>query len=1023
MRTHTIYYKNAIKLNGRQTKTKITYTINNEDIELGKTELNSVSLHYEGDILKSVMKQLDLDSNIDIPLNTILTCQFGVKIGNEYEYINFGNFVVFSSEKQENEKAYRITCYDKMLYSMKDYETMNITYPITIRDYINAIATHLGLEFANNNEIFANYNRNIQSELYLDSEGNSLNYTFRDVLDELAQVTASTICINENDELEIRYITNTNDKIDENYFKDTNVNIGEKYGPVNTIVLSRSANADNIYYPNVLPENPIEIKITDNQIMNFNDRADYMPDIYAKLNGLEYYLNDFSSTGITYYELCDKYNVQIGDEVYPCIMFNDDINITTGLEEYIYTDMPKEGETDYTKADKTDRKINQTYLLVDKQNQVITSVINNVSEQNNKISEITQTVDEINQKIGEITGITVSGESNEGNVLLEGVNASEPITIKVRPLNATNNISYLYPYDNLYPSSSLYPKSRTIRFIRTYIEEGVTKTESIDYELPDDLLYYDSTHYDEFYLNYDSNTCQITKRCKYNADGSIGLLSQETIITYPYPTINLEDGDYEVQLLGYNVGYLFVTLMASNIYTTQFATRVEMTSAINQTASEINATVSLKLDEEEYTHASIVAKINDNTSQIKIDADKIDINATDVINILAGNTINLTSKSIAITSNNFSVDTSGNLRCSNATISGTLTAGSGSSIGGWTATNTLLYSGSGSSYVALSSSTSDTYSMWAGNSNANSAPFRVSRAGSLYASGMTIAGSSTISGTLTGGTISGSAINGGSISISKNNNAYYFNMGVTTSHPNCSGLNVGSGGINVNGLGFNSNGSAFTFSSQINVPVLYASSYLTTNRIEANGSVNIHSGGNDGSYANNGGIYMATGQVSGTPSHITLNADPGRGLVYAEGYGTVRGRVAIDSSGPSSRCLKKDIKDYKSEEYDEALKLLNEIKIYNYKYKYKIHDKENQYGFIIDDLLENELADKFLYFKDETAGIMKNGRFDYSANNEDNPNNLEIIDFKRYDEETLIKYLLVVCKALQNKIEKLEKEK
>ena len=159
-----------------------------------------------------------------------------------------------------------------------------------------------------------------------------------------------------------------------------------------------------------------------------------------------------------------------------------------------------------------------------------------------------------------------------------------------------------------------------------------------------------------------------------------------------------------------------------------------------------------------------------------------------------------------------------------------------------------------------------------------------------------------------------------------------------------------------------------------------------------------------------------------TPSHITLNADPGHGLVYAEGYGTNRGRVATDSSGPSSRCLKENIIDYKNEEYDEALQLLNEIKIYNYKYKYKIHDKENQYGFIIDDLLDNQLADKFLYFKDETAGIMKNGRFDYSANNENNPDNLQIIDFKRYDEETLIKYLVVVCKALQYKIDKLERE-
>ena len=67
--------------------------------------------------------------------------------------------------------------------------------------------------------------------------------------------------------------------------------------------------------------------------MNFNNRSDFLPDILEKLNGLEYYLNDFSSTGITYYDVCDRYNVQIEDKTYSCVMFNDEISITQGLEE------------------------------------------------------------------------------------------------------------------------------------------------------------------------------------------------------------------------------------------------------------------------------------------------------------------------------------------------------------------------------------------------------------------------------------------------------------------------------------------------------------------------------------------------------------------------------------------------------------------------------------------------------------------------------------------------------------------
>lgn len=395
MKTHTSDFKNQIKTMGRELDSKITYTLNGVNIELGKEQLNSITPTYQGALLKSVMKELDIDSNVYIPEKTILNYQFGVKVNGEYEYINFGNYIVYKAEKQEDTNSYKLTCYDKMLYSMVDYEKMDISYPISIRDYIKAICDKLGLTFANSNDEFANYDKQIPNELYLDENGNSLGYTFRDVFDELSQVTASCICINGNDELEIRYINDTNDTIDEEFLKDVNVKFGEKFGAVNTIVLSRSADSDNVYYPETLPENPYEFKISDNQIMNFNDRSDYLPAIYEKLNGLEFYINDFSSTGICYYELLDRYNVQIGDNTYSCIMLNDEINITQGLEENVYTEMPEETKTDYTKADKTDRKVNQTYIIANKQKseiELMTSEVRSIKDDlSNKYYNIEQT--------------------------------------------------------------------------------------------------------------------------------------------------------------------------------------------------------------------------------------------------------------------------------------------------------------------------------------------------------------------------------------------------------------------------------------------------------------------------------------------------------------------------------------------------------------------------------------------------------------------------------------------------------
>ena len=412
MKTHTSSFKEQIKLMGKEIDSRITFG----GTVLGKDDLNAVTPSYQGAILKSVMKQLDIDSNVEIPIGTILKYEFGLKVNGEYEYINYGNYIVYSIEKQEDTNSYKIVCYDKLLYSMLDYVKLPITYPISIRDYINAISTALGLKFANKSGTFANYDKQIQADLY-----DGLGYTFRDILDELAQVTASTICLNNNDELEIRYITETNDTIDEEFLKDVNVNFGEKFGVVNTIVLSRSGDSDSVYYPSTLPTNPYEIKISDNQIMNGNDRADFLPDIYNKLNGLEFYTNDFVSTGICYYDLCDRYSVKVGNTTYSCVMFNDEVLVTQGLEENIYTELPEQTETDYKHASKDDRMINQVYIIAKKNEAEILAVVNTTNQ-------IQKEINPTKQETGSL--ITIEDASNNPLTYLEIEGRSTQVTRK-----------------------------------------------------------------------------------------------------------------------------------------------------------------------------------------------------------------------------------------------------------------------------------------------------------------------------------------------------------------------------------------------------------------------------------------------------------------------------------------------------------------------------------------------------------------------------------------------------------------
>jgi lipoprotein signal peptidase len=103
---------------------------------------------------------------------------------------------------------------------------------------------------------------------------------------------------------------------------------------------------------------------------------------------------------------------------------------------------------------------------------------------------------------------------------------------------------------------------------------------------------------------------------------------------------------------------------------------------------------------------------------------------------------------------NTSLDASGNLQASNATLSGQITATTGA-IGGWTLGATSLTAGSAGTTVGLDSGGTNP-AIYAGSATPGSAPFRVTNAGVLTAT----------SGTVGGWTLSASALTGGSATLS-----------------------------------------------------------------------------------------------------------------------------------------------------------------------------------------------------------------------------------------------------------------
>ena len=256
----------------------------------------------------------------------------------------------------------------------------------------------------------------------------------------------------------------------------------------------------------------------------------------------------------------------------------------------------------------------------------------------------------------------------------------------LKPSNTLTPSNSLVPSTGYPEQNIIYPKKRILRF------ENTTTNEIIDYELPEDLLYYNNNNYDEFTLNYGDGTpltkiCQVTKKCKYNADGTIGLLTTPETHTYTYPSIQLTDGDYTISILSYNSGYIFARLMAKNIYTTQFYTKAETNSIINQTASDItlgvsqtlsnysttnemNSAINIKANEINQTvsqkvgNNEIISKINQTPEQITINANKLNLQGYITASDLSG-TGTTTINGSNITTGSINAD-----RISGGTISG-----------------------------------------------------------------------------------------------------------------------------------------------------------------------------------------------------------------------------------------------------------------------------------------------------------------------------------------------------------------
>lgn len=404
-------FKNAMQQPVKELQAFLSYndgTIRDED------DLIQFKVSCDSGLCKTSMRKLEAkyygSHNL---LGQWVHVGFGVKLPTGvYEYLDYGSFLVTEITTVKDTGVTTITGYDRMIRSMTKYIAPNFTYPMTLYNYTKSLCIMFGLDLGN--ESFNVHNDwQITGDLWSNIDG----ITYRDILTQIAQVTCTTAIIGNDDKIYFKPITETNETLTyDNMFK---LKLEPLYGEINSIVLSRTPQEDNIVKRD---EESIELngltewKIENNEIID-KDRDNAITPIYNAMHGISYYPFETTTEGLGWYEIADNFNVvnDTGD-TFNTTLFNYSITIDGSIKETLKTVAETKTQTQYQYASTIAKRVKNTEIIVDKQQQNITNIVSDLYDDNGLINEnftkVYQDIDNI------INSVQNSGGSN---ILLNSV--------------------------------------------------------------------------------------------------------------------------------------------------------------------------------------------------------------------------------------------------------------------------------------------------------------------------------------------------------------------------------------------------------------------------------------------------------------------------------------------------------------------------------------------------------------------------------------------------------------------------
>ncbi|MEG0415412.1 MAG: tail fiber domain-containing protein [Erysipelothrix sp.] len=435
---------------------------------------------------------------------------YGYKFDGEEDYLTFGPFKVVEQSYDEKTKKSTFIAYDLMYEFCKEYKMDFKEFPMKADKYLEEISHVIGVE----NEI-TTIPYVIKQDYY-----NGTGYEVRRAVENVVELS--------NQIAFFRYGKLTNksfEEVDVTLTKSnlTGFTILPQFGPVDSLVLSRTPQEDNVYPAVVNPETvKHEVKISNNLIVDL-ERENVIDTLFPRYEDLTLQPFSLSTIGLGFLELGDIVKASIDDKSYDLTILGKELVITNGIKETLFCEEVSKSSTKYQYASDSRRNQITTELLVDKQKGEIKSLIKEVGDRTDKDTSITQDVDSINAKVQSIS---------VGTNLILNLNALLDMVNNTYPYYIFNPNVLRTPFRTPERTSSfdtpifkvVTDKNSISGYSKQYEFKGKVLATEYAYIVPDTIYSYrckrtkGNTPMDVYVVEYDGDKKQIN-RTKFTLDG------------------------------------------------------------------------------------------------------------------------------------------------------------------------------------------------------------------------------------------------------------------------------------------------------------------------------------------------------------------------------------------------------------------------------------------------------------------------------------------------------------------------